>query len=277
VEHGKYKYGSTCMVCHGALVVSGGVVPDLRMLPAEKHAIFKEIVYDGVDPAFDFTLLGFHVDGVVTVSDSTQPLDNGNWAIIAVSADTLEVVGPLTANATEVITLVNESLPGDRTVYVESISSPATCPPATIDDVRAALLTDPETGLSRMPLGLVDDRLYVESIYRSEIRVIVVGLNVAADIEVETKAKISASVADYVERVCCFVGGLDYPGDRVDTVSELTLSTVVQGILRGVGGSAEMCKFTIETVDYEAYQMSQGELLTLHAGDPAFSDVWPAP
>ena len=38
----------TGMVCHGALVVSGGVVPDLRRLPAEKHAIFKEIVYDGV-------------------------------------------------------------------------------------------------------------------------------------------------------------------------------------------------------------------------------------
>ena len=48
VENGKYKYTATCMVCHGALVVSGGVVPDLRMLHAEKHAIFKEIVYDGV-------------------------------------------------------------------------------------------------------------------------------------------------------------------------------------------------------------------------------------
>jgi quinohemoprotein ethanol dehydrogenase len=48
VTNGKYKYTSTCLVCHGALVVSGGVVPDLRMLPAEKHSIFKEIVYDGV-------------------------------------------------------------------------------------------------------------------------------------------------------------------------------------------------------------------------------------
>ena len=48
IENGKYRYGGTCMVCHGALVVSGGVVPDLRMLPPEKHAIFKEIVYDGV-------------------------------------------------------------------------------------------------------------------------------------------------------------------------------------------------------------------------------------
>jgi quinohemoprotein ethanol dehydrogenase len=36
------------MVCHGALAVSGGVVPDLRMLSTEKHSIFKQIVYDGV-------------------------------------------------------------------------------------------------------------------------------------------------------------------------------------------------------------------------------------
>ena len=41
------SYMSTCMVCHGALVISCGVVPDLRMLTAEKHSIFKEIVYDG--------------------------------------------------------------------------------------------------------------------------------------------------------------------------------------------------------------------------------------
>jgi quinohemoprotein ethanol dehydrogenase len=48
LENGKYKFHSTCMVCHGPLVISSGVVPDLRMLPAEKHSIFKEIVYDGV-------------------------------------------------------------------------------------------------------------------------------------------------------------------------------------------------------------------------------------
>jgi quinohemoprotein ethanol dehydrogenase len=48
VENGKYQYGANCMVCHGALAVSGGVVPDLRMLSTEKHSIFKQIVYDGV-------------------------------------------------------------------------------------------------------------------------------------------------------------------------------------------------------------------------------------
>jgi quinohemoprotein ethanol dehydrogenase len=48
LENGKYQYMASCMVCHGALVISGGVTPDLRMLSAEKHQIFKEIVYDGV-------------------------------------------------------------------------------------------------------------------------------------------------------------------------------------------------------------------------------------
>lgn len=48
LENGKYKFMSTCAVCHGPLVISSGVVPDLRMLPAAKHAIFKEIVFDGV-------------------------------------------------------------------------------------------------------------------------------------------------------------------------------------------------------------------------------------
>jgi quinohemoprotein ethanol dehydrogenase len=48
IENGKSMYASTCMVCHGPLVISGGVVPDLRRLPAEKHALFKQIVYDGI-------------------------------------------------------------------------------------------------------------------------------------------------------------------------------------------------------------------------------------
>jgi quinohemoprotein ethanol dehydrogenase len=48
LDNGKYKFMSSCAVCHGPLVISSGVVPDLRLLSAEKHAIFKEIVYDGV-------------------------------------------------------------------------------------------------------------------------------------------------------------------------------------------------------------------------------------
>jgi quinohemoprotein ethanol dehydrogenase len=56
---------STCMVCHGALVVSGGVIPDLRMLTAEKHSIFKSIVYDGA----------IHGAGMPRMGDLLTPQD----------------------------------------------------------------------------------------------------------------------------------------------------------------------------------------------------------
>ena len=53
------------MVCHGALVVSGGVVPDLRRLTAEKHSIFQQIVFDGV----------IHTAGMPRMGDLVTPQD----------------------------------------------------------------------------------------------------------------------------------------------------------------------------------------------------------
>jgi hypothetical protein len=236
------------------------------------------VTYEGAIPTFSFIDLGFHPDGVVTISDCSESANNASWGIISVTADELTLVGPLTAVVAEEMTLVNESLPGDRTAYVESISTPDEASPALLDAVREALLIDPDTGLARIPLGLVDDRLYVESIYRSAITVYVVGLDVAAEIETEVRAKITASITDYVSRVCCFVGGLDFPADRSDGVSSLSLSTVVQGILRGVGGSAELVVMEIDAVEYDLYQLKQGELLELSTPDPVqFIAEWPIP
>jgi quinohemoprotein ethanol dehydrogenase len=39
-------------VCHGFRVIGGGVIPDLRYLTPEKHAIFAQIVGEGLlEPA----------------------------------------------------------------------------------------------------------------------------------------------------------------------------------------------------------------------------------
>ncbi len=45
VNHGRDLYNGNCGVCHGLSAVSGGVVPDLRYLSPEKHAIFPGIVF----------------------------------------------------------------------------------------------------------------------------------------------------------------------------------------------------------------------------------------
>ncbi len=47
VARGKTLFFTRCFMCHGDGAVSGGVLPDLRRIAPEKHAIWKSIVVDG--------------------------------------------------------------------------------------------------------------------------------------------------------------------------------------------------------------------------------------
>jgi quinohemoprotein ethanol dehydrogenase len=44
LSYGAELFGRNCSMCHGATAISGGVIPDLRYLTPEKHAIFAAIV-----------------------------------------------------------------------------------------------------------------------------------------------------------------------------------------------------------------------------------------
>ncbi len=48
LEQGYLLYHDVCSLCHGIGVRSGGVVKDLRLLTKDKHAMFKDIVLEGV-------------------------------------------------------------------------------------------------------------------------------------------------------------------------------------------------------------------------------------
>jgi quinohemoprotein ethanol dehydrogenase len=47
VERGERLYHEHCAVCHGVAARAGGVIPDLRLMPKEKHQLFKQIVLEG--------------------------------------------------------------------------------------------------------------------------------------------------------------------------------------------------------------------------------------
>jgi PQQ-dependent dehydrogenase (methanol/ethanol family) len=48
VARGELVYGQHCLVCHGLRAISGGSIPDLRMMPPETHAQFEAIVLEGI-------------------------------------------------------------------------------------------------------------------------------------------------------------------------------------------------------------------------------------
>ncbi|XOV89362.1 MAG: PQQ-dependent dehydrogenase, methanol/ethanol family [Pseudomonadota bacterium] len=48
IAQGAVVYSTYCGVCHGAGVKGGGVIPDLRHMPAAKYMAFREIVLDGI-------------------------------------------------------------------------------------------------------------------------------------------------------------------------------------------------------------------------------------
>ena len=65
---GEQQYNVVCGGCHGGNVRAAGIIPDLRMMGDGKHAIFKEIVIDGVLSA----------GGMASFADVVTPEDAEN-------------------------------------------------------------------------------------------------------------------------------------------------------------------------------------------------------
>lgn len=159
--------------------------------------------------------------------------------------------------------------PPERTIYIESTTTidPDGIPPQSLlDDVRDNITTDPDTGLSRQPLGLTDDTLFVEAITRTEIFVRITGLTVDASIETAVKAEIDTQLTNYFRSLRPFVDGIDAPIERNDLITDLTASDVVQDVLKANGGSAQSVAFDIVTGgSTPEYQLGQGETAKLAA------------
>lgn len=134
------------------------------------------------------------------------------------------------------------SFPGDRTVYIEAETNidPDGIPPTSLlDEVRAVLNIDPDTGLSRPCLGLTDDTLYVEKIERKEFFVKVINIQIQSDLLSQVETDIESAVEVYFLAIAPFVVGIDFQEDRKDIITPVTVSEVVQNILTAAGGSCE--------------------------------------
>jgi len=159
------------------------------------------------------------------------------------------------------------SIPGDVTVYVEAdadIDPDGIAPPALLQEVRENILFDPDTGIARPALGTTDEQLHVESIYRTGFYVEIRDLIVDPAIETKTKDAVEAALEEYFRSIVPYMEGLDPEIDRTDTITDLTLSSVVQDQLTPLGAAAGGIGFGLEVDTFLAsYTLGLGELSKL--------------
>jgi hypothetical protein len=170
----------------------------------------------------------------------------GNAVDYKIWAEEVEGVATAFVYAGKPFDVIGTSFPGDRTVYVqalESIDPDGIAPPSLLDAVRDTLNFDPVTFESRPPLGLIDDTLFIESIVRNEYFVEIRGGVFPPETEGQAKSDILAAVENYFEEVRPFVDGVDYPPDRNDVITALSISDIVQEILAANRASAQEILF----------------------------------
>jgi hypothetical protein len=159
---------------------------------------------------------------------------------------------------------IGSSLPGERTVYIEAdstIDPDGIAPSALLDDVRESIHTDPDTLKAREPLGLIDATLYVESISRTTFEVTITGLDVDASILAQVKDDIDDALDTYFRRIAPFVNGIDFEPDRNDTITNLTVSSVVQDVVAANNGTCEQVQFNKQGSGFvDTYLLDPGEL-----------------
>jgi hypothetical protein len=157
--------------------------------------------------------------------------------------------------------------PPDRTIYIEvtpDIDPDGIAPAGILTSVRTAITTDPITGESRQPLGLTDESLYVEPIYRTEIFIQISGLDVQAAIILQVQSDILTELTNYIKSVRPYIDGLDILAERNDVISSPSVSEVVQSVLSAVGGNCEAVGFGLVLGStLPKYTAGQGETFKL--------------
>ena len=160
-----------------------------------------------------------------------------------------------------------DSFPGDRTVYIEaetSIDPDGIAPQSLLDEARASMNVDPVTGKSRPPLGIENNTLFVQSTIKTSLFIEIRNLDVNPDIKAAVKSDIDSALTIYFANITTFVTGLDLDQNRNDTVTDLSVSEVVQNVLRSSGSSATGVGFGLTPGIFEAeYSLNPGELAKL--------------
>lgn len=245
----------------GNLNISDTLEIDTQIPGAERIATVTAIVNTGAEKETDTAYRRRILDEIRTKGGGGNTADYRRWAEEVAG---VERAYPYAGNPTDLAEDDGSSVPPERTIYIEATSDidpDGIAPQSLLDEVEAAIITDPETGIARQPLGLTNDTLYVVSISRTSIFVRIINLDVDSGIEAQVKNDIETALAVYFQSLRPFIPGLDSEIDRNDTITDPSISCVVQEVVEAYGGSIEGVGFGLLPGSFiSAYTLLPGEL-----------------
>jgi hypothetical protein len=156
------------------------------------------------------------------------------------------------------------SLPGDRSIFIESKDEYGTDGIASeelLDTVKSSILINPNTGMSNEQLGNIESTLYVPSISHLVFDMEIYGLLCETSIQNKLKGSILTSYQKYLkEEIVPYVYGLDFEWDRKDNISTVTISEVINGILRQYSATASKIIIRLDDIEIDNRRLIGGEM-----------------
>ena len=245
----------------GNLVIDDTLTIGTQIPGAESIATVTAIVNTGAAEETDDAYRPRVLDEIRTTGGGGNTADYRKWAE---SVAGVTRAYPYSGNPTDLATNDESSKPPERTIYVEAdstIDPDGIAPQSLLDEVEAAIITNTTTGIANQPLGLINDKLYVPSITRRAFFVSVANLNVDPGLESQVKSDIDAAIEQYLRGLRPFVTGLDSEIDKNDTITDTSISCVVESVVKGYGGSVESVGFGIISGTFiSLYVLKPGEL-----------------
>lgn len=249
----------------GNLILTDTLQIDSQIGGAERTATVTALVNTGAEKESDSAYRPRILAVIRSPGGGGNTADYKRWSE--------EVAGvlrayPYSGNPTDLATDDGSSVPPERTVYVEAdpdIDPDGIAPPSLLAEVEAAIITDPDTGISNQPLGITNEKLYVVSISRISIYIRITNIDVDVTILAQVKTQIQTEFEKYFLLLRPFVDGLDAEIDRNDTITDVSVSAIVQGVVQAYGGSAEDVDFGLAPGVYNTvyYQLLPGQLAKL--------------
>lgn len=226
-------------------------------------AAWQSVDTAGVDQESDSAYRNRILNVIRTVGGGGNSADYREWgeAVAGVSR-----VFPYTG--------ISDSTHGSRDIYVEADTAGRVADSTLQDAVEAAILVDPDTGLSRVPLGLPAGTLNVDTITITDIYVDVQTIDVPAGVtQGDVEADIEEAVEAYLISLAPFVDGLDSEVDKNDVISSLSVGKVIQEVLESYSSTAEGVTVSLSSggADLGVYELGYGELAKLADGGVSFS------